>query len=132
MVRAEASVQSEIMLRLRAGAWPVIACPIPNGMWLGAKEPAERVMAARIIAKMKAQGALVPGMPDLVLLWRNGSACIELKRPKSRDLFHTRPAGRPSAAQTELAERAAQLGVNHAFCDSWDQVRSRLTEWGAT
>ena len=130
-LRAEASLQQEIFLRLRAGGWPVIACPIPNGIWLGGKTPADRIMAARIIGKMKAQGMLVPGMPDLCVLWAGGGGAIELKRPKSRDLFRTRPAGRPNDAQIELAERATELGINHAYCSSWQEVRDRLVEWGA-
>lgn len=120
------------MLRLRAGGWPVLALPIPNGIFLGGKSPAERTMAARIVAKMKSQGMLVPGMPDIVLAWRDGCALLELKAPESRDLFgKRRPAGRPSEAQKALAERAAELGINHTYCTSWEELRERLIEWGA-
>lgn len=128
--QAERALQAEIMLRLRAGAWPVIALPIPNGVWLPARSEAERTIAARVIARMKADGMLVPGAPDLALLWAGGGAMVELKRPKTRDLFGTRPAGRPSEAQTTIAAFAAQLGVRHAYCSSWDDLRTRLAEWG--
>ena len=79
---------------------------------------------------MKADGMLVPGAPDLVLMWPGGGAMVELKRPKRRDLFGTRAAGQPSNAQAVTAERAVELGIHHAYRSSWDDLRSRLTEWG--
>lgn len=128
--QAERALNAEVMLRLRA--WPVIAFGIPNGIYMPARTEAERSLVARIINRMKADGQLTPGAPDLVCLWRGGGAAIELKRPRARDLFGvTQRAGRPSAPQMDLAERAAQLGIHHAFCDSWDSVRDRLIEWGA-
>ena len=129
--QAERALQSEVMLRLRAGAWPVIALPIPNSIYFPARSDSERSMIGRVINQMKNAGMLVPGAPDLVCLWRGGGAAIELKRPKSRDLLKARPAGRPSDVQIEFAERAALLGIHHAYCDCWEQVRDRLTEWVA-
>jgi hypothetical protein len=85
-------------------------------------------MAARLVARMKADG--LPGAPDLVLLWPEGGPMVELKRPKGRDLFRTRPAARPSEAQAAIAARAAQLGIRHAYCSSWDDLSARLAEWG--
>jgi hypothetical protein len=117
------------MLRFRAGAWPVIALPIPNGLWLLARSEGERALAARLIARMKVDGMLLPGAPDLVLLWAGGEAMVELKRPKSRDLLGaTRPAGRPSKAQVSIATHAAELGIRHAYCSSWNDLRSRLLD----
>jgi hypothetical protein len=104
---------------------------VPAGTWIPARTAAEKNLVARIVARMRADGMLLPGAPDLVLAWRDGAALVELKRPKSRDLFgHVLPAGRPSAAQTELAERAARLGVRHAYVTSWDDLRTRLGDWG--
>jgi hypothetical protein len=108
----------------------VIALPIPNGLWLPARSEAERALAARLIARMKVDGMLLPGAPDLVLLWANDCALIELKRPKTRDLFGTRPAGQPSDTQAALAARVVQLGIRHAYGSSWDDFRARLAERG--
>jgi hypothetical protein len=129
----ERALQQEVMTRLRAGAYPVLAMSIPNGVFLPAHSKEEREIAARIISQMKASGQLVPGAPDLAVFFRGGhGALIELKRPASRDLLGNRiPAGRPSQEQRHFAERAADLGVHHAFCTSWDEVRARLAEWGA-
>jgi hypothetical protein len=130
-VQAERALQSEIMLRLRAGGWPVIALPIPNSIYFPARTDAERSIIARVINQMKNAGMLVPGAPDLALFWAGGGGTIELKRPKAQSLIGSRPAGKPSAAQTEFAERAAALGTNHAYATRWEEVRDRLIEWGA-
>jgi hypothetical protein len=131
VIAAERSLQAEIVARLAVSTWPLIALPIPNGLWIPARGPAEKSLVARLVARMKADGMLVPGAPDLVLFWRDGGALVELKRPKSRDLLgRIAPAGRPSAAQGELAERAARLGINHAIVHSWEELRQRLGEWG--
>lgn len=131
--QAERALQSEVMIRLRAGGWPVIALGIPNSVWIPARTAAEKSLVARLIARLKADGMLVPGAPDIAVFLPGGrGGMIELKRPRSRDLLGTKPAGRPSPAQIDLAERAAQLGCNHAYCTSWDEVRDRLTDWGVS
>jgi hypothetical protein len=132
MRQEERALQAEIMLRLSSRTWPVIALPIPNGIYLPAHNEAERAIVVRIVNRMKSDGMMTVGAPDLVILWRAGGALVELKRPRSRDLLgRLTPAGRPSAAQSELAERARRLGINHAFISSWDELRQRLGEWGA-
>lgn len=131
-VQIERALQSEVMVRLRAGAWPVLALPIPNGVWIPARDDAEKEIVRRIIARMKADGLLLPGAFDLSLHWQGGGGIIDLKRPASRDLLGRRsPAGKPTDEQKELAERADRFGINYAFCTSWDDVRDRLREWGA-
>jgi hypothetical protein len=85
---------------------------------------------AMIISSMKRSGQLVPGMPDLVLLWAGGCAAVELKRPKARDLLRTRAAGKPSDSQIAFAERCAELSINYACVTSWDELRDRLIDWG--
>lgn len=128
-LQAERTLQQEVAWRLKP--LPILALPIPNGLWIPARNDAERSIVARVIARMKADGMLLPGAPDLVLLWRGGAACVELKRPKSVDLLGARPAGRPNNDQRFVAECCAALGVPHAYCTSWDELRQRLTEWGA-
>jgi hypothetical protein len=127
-VQAERSLQAELAWRLKA--MPLLALPIPNGLWIPARTEAERSLVARIIARMKADGMLLPGAPDLVLMWADGCAAIELKRPKTRDLFGARPAGRPTDDQKWFAERCAELGVHHAYCTSWDELKAKLDAWG--
>ncbi len=130
--QTERALQSEVMLRLRAAGLPVIALPVPNSIYFPARSDAERSIIARVVSQMKAAGLLLPGSPDLVLFWRGGGGMIELKRGASRDLLGKRtPAGRPSEAQLDMAERAAGIGVPYAFCTSWEAVRDRLGEWGA-
>lgn len=132
MIATERALQQEIMLRLGCGGSRVIALPIPNGIYLPARSEAERAIVARLVARLKADGMLLPGAPDLALLWPGGGAMVELKRPRSRDLLgRTLPKGRPSAAQSELAGRATRLGINHAFVSAWDELRERLAGWGA-
>lgn len=130
MIRlSERTLQQEVMLRLRA--WPVVALPIPNGIWIPARNEAERSLVARIVARMKADGMLIAGAPDLVILWCGGAAMIELKRPASRDLLgNSKPAGRPSETQKEMARRCADLRIKHAYVTSWAELQARLTEWG--
>lgn len=130
--QVERALQSECMLRLRAGGWPVLALPIPNGVWIPARDEAEKAIVARIIARMKADGLLLPGAFDLSLHWRGGGGIIDLKRPASRDLLGKRaPAGKPTVEQLDLAERAQRYGINYAFCTGWEDMRDRLREWGA-
>ena len=127
-LQAERALQAEVMLRLRA--WPVIALPIPNSVYFPARTDAERAVIGRVISQMKNTGMLVPGAPDLILIWRDGAAMVELKRPKASDLLGKRPAGRPTEAQIGMERRAADLGIKHAYVTSWDELHDRLGEWG--
>jgi phosphoketolase len=113
----ERSLQAEVMLRLRA--WPIIAIPIPNGIWLPARTEAEKTLAARLIHTMKAMGMLTPGAFDLSLHWCDGSALVELKTER----------GKLSDEQRAFAERAEHCGVRWAVVRSWDEMHARLVEW---
>lgn len=79
-----------------------------------------RALAGRSNASARNDGVATAGRR------RQGGGAVKLKRPKDRTL----PTGRPSGAQSELADRAARLGINHAF-SSWDEQRQRLAEWAA-
>lgn len=128
-MQAERVLQQEVMTRLRC--LPVLALAIPNSVYFPARTEAERSMIARVIHRMKASGQITPGAPDLVVVWNGGAGLIELKRAAQRNLLGTRPRGRPSESQIEIAEQAAALGLNHAYCTSWEEVYERLVEWGA-
>ena len=55
----ERNLQSEILYRLNR--YPVVAIPVPNGIWLPARSEAEKGIVKRLIARMKTDGMLVPG-----------------------------------------------------------------------
>ena len=122
----ERSLQSEILLRLNR--YPVVAVPSANGIYLPARSEAEQSIVARIINRMKADGMLLPGAPDLVLLGEKGSLCVELKRPASRDLFMRRPKGRLSPEQKLFRDRCIAAGVAYLVADCWPDVEARLHE----
>ncbi len=129
----ERSIQSEIMLRIRAAAMPVMALPIPNGIWIPTRSDDEKEIVRRIVRRMKEDGLLLPGALDLAFVWGGGGGGImDVKRPASYDLFrHRKAPGRPSVDQKELVKRAAELGVNYAFVHSWQECHQKLREWGA-
>jgi len=107
----ERNLQSEILYRLNR--YPVVAIPIPNGIWVPARGEAEKGLVKRLIARMKTDGMLVPGAPDLVLMGEKGALCVELKREPSRDLFMKRPRGRLSPEQRAFKQRCADAGVGY-------------------
>lgn len=130
-VEAERTLLAEILLRLRASGFPVIALATPNGVHIPARTEEERQARARLVARMKADGMLLAGAPDLVLLWPGGGGFVELKRPAHRDIFGWHAAGAAGEDQKAFAARCARLGVHHAFCRSWEELLDRLGEWGA-
>lgn len=128
-VQSERILQEEFLWRLRA--YPILPLVTPNGLYIPARTEGERAIKARIISRMKADGMLVPGASDIVLLWGGGAALVETKRPAHKDVFGTHAAGTPSQDQIEFQRRAQRLGINHAYCRSWEQLKAQLGEWGA-
>ena len=122
----ERSLQSEILYRLNR--YPVVAIPIPNGIWLPSHNEAEKAVVARLMARMKTDGMLLPGAPDLVLLGEQGAVCVELKRSASRDLFGRRPRGRLSPEQKAFQQRCVNCGVEYLVASSWEDIEYILPE----
>ena len=122
----ERSLQSEILYRLNR--YPVVAIPVPNGIWLPARDEQERALVARLMARMKSDGMLVPGAPDLVLMGEKGALCVELKREASRDLLVKRPKGRLSPEQKAFRQRCVDCGVDYAVASTWEDVACLLPE----
>lgn len=120
----ERALQTEVMYRLNR--YPVIAVPIPNGTWIAPRGEEEHRIAGRLVARAKADGMLLPGAPDLVLLGERGSLCVELKRPASRDLFMRRPRGRLSPEQKAFRDRCVAAGVEYLVADCWEDVECHL------
>lgn len=120
----ERSLQAEVMLRLNR--YPVVAVPSANGMYLPAHNEHERALVARIVNRMKSDGMMTPGAPDLVLLGERGALCVELKRPVSRDLFGRRPKGRLSPEQKDFRDRCERVGVKYLVATSWAEIEPEL------
>jgi hypothetical protein len=127
----ERDLQREVMVRLRHAPVNALILPVPNGIWIPARSDTEKVLVARLIALLKADGLLTSGIADLLVLWRDGSGALELKRPASRSLIGKHhQAGRPSDAQKDFAASCVALGIRHAYCTSWPEVRDTLIAWG--
>jgi hypothetical protein len=127
-VQVERSLQTEFLWRLRQ--YPVLPFVTPNGIYFPCRSDSERLMRARIINRMKTEGMLLAGAPDLVLLWHGGAALVETKRPGFKDIFGYHAPGTASEDQQEFARRAEKLGINHAYCRSWNDLADRLLDWG--
>jgi VRR-NUC domain-containing protein len=122
----ERSLQAEVLLRL--GRFPVVCAAIPNGLWIPARTEQEKALVARIIARMRNDGQITPGAPDLFIAGARGALCVELKRPVSRDLFGRRPKGRLSPDQMAFKARCESAGVPYLVAYGWDDIASRLGE----
>jgi hypothetical protein len=125
-VQLERVLQAEILLRLNR--YPVVAVPSANGLWVPARSEAEQALVARIVNRMKSDGMLLPGAPDLVLLGAKGALCVELKRPASYDLFGRKPRGRLSPDQKAFKASCDAAGVPYLVAYGWDDIASRLGE----
>lgn len=126
MIATERNLQTEILYRL--ARYPVVAIPVPNGLWIAARGEAEERIAARIISRMKSDGMLLPGAPDLVLLGEKRAVCVELKRAASRDLFGRKPRGRLSPEQKAFRDKCIDTGVDYLVAQCWEDVEAVLPE----
>ena len=127
----ERLLQREIVLRLQAGPWPVVAAAIPNGVWLPSHSEDERRLVGRLMRRMKDDGMLTAGAPDLVVLGEAGGLYLELKRAAERDLFGKRTMrGQLSEAQREFRRRCEGAGVPYAVATSWQEARDALLAHG--
>ena len=122
----ERNLQTEILYRLNR--YPVVAIPVPNGIWLPAHNEAEKLVIARLMARMKSDGMLTPGAPDLVLMGERRAVCVELKRAASRDLFGRKPRGRLSPEQKTFQQRCVDCGVEYIVAECWEDVEALLPD----
>jgi hypothetical protein len=141
----ERALQQECLQRARF--LPLKMTSNLNGIWIPPREggevecphchavfvsPEQKQLVARIINRLKTDGLMIPGTPDLTVVWPNGGGFIELKRPASKDLFGVRaPAGRLSDVQRLYADDCQRLRINHGVAHTWDDVRMHLQTWGA-
>ena len=122
----ERSLQTEILYCL--ARYPVVACAVPNGIFLPAHNEAERVLVRRIVARMRDDGMLTPGAPDLVIAGERRCVMVELKRPASRDLFGRKPKGRLSPEQKTFQQRCVDVGVEYIVAECWEDIAAVLHE----
>ena len=122
----ERTLQTEILYRL--ARYPVVAIAVPNGIFLPARGDAERVLVRRIVARMRDDGMLTPGAPDLVIAGEKRAVMVELKREHSRDLFMKRPCGRLSPEQKMFKQRCVDAGVEYLVAYCWEDVQAVLPE----
>jgi len=128
---AERVLQREIMLRLGAGPWPVIAAPIPNGIYIPAHNDEERRLVGRIVRRMKDDGMLLPGAGDMIVASAAAACFLELKRPAERDLFGRRSVrGQLSDGQREFRRRCDVAGVPYAVAHDWREALEALRRHG--
>lgn len=106
-----------------------------KGTWTKLGNEGKRSLIVGAI--MKAMGML-PGAPDFVFLWENGSGWIELKAPAKRGAsdktgneIQLKAAGTLSHAQKDFRLWSQSEGVNHAVCYSVDAAIDTLKAWGA-
>ena len=93
-----------------------------------AHDDQERDLVRRIVARMRNDGMLTPGAPDLVIMGEKRAVCVELKRPASRDLFGRKPRGRLSPEQRAFRDRCVDCGVEYLVADCWEDVAAVLPE----
>jgi hypothetical protein len=124
MMQIERALQAEIVWRLKP--YPIVAVSIPNGVHIPSRDPAERDIAARIIKRMKTDGQFTPGAADMVLIGPKGGLYLELKRPRTHDLFTVRPKGQLSPEQKEFRAQCERAGVRYVVATCWAEVESSL------
>ena len=129
-MQIEKTLHEEVSWRLKTLRPDCLVLPVPNQFWIPTRTAAERELVDRLVARMKDDRQLVPGISDLLVLWSTGSGAIELKRPASRNLFGRVPAGRPSPAQKDFRQDCLAHGVPHIYAESWEDVRGALAAWG--
>jgi hypothetical protein len=128
--QAERILQREITTRLQFAPVAAVVVPSPNGIFLPTRSPTERDLVRRIVYRLKQDGALCPGAPDLLFLWATGCGCMELKRPAEKTLLGRQSAGQLSDDQKAFRALCQQLGIPYEVVMSWPQARDVLKAWG--
>jgi len=107
---SESQIQIAVMEHLRLRALPgVVAWHVPNG---GSRSKAEA-------GRFKAEG-VVPGIPDINILWAGHFYGLELKAEK----------GRVSPAQQDMHEQMTAAGATVAVAYGLDAAIRQLEAWG--
>lgn len=107
---SESAIQMAVMQHLRLRALPgVVAWHVPNG---GSRTAAEA-------GRFKAEG-VVPGIPDINILWAGHFYGLELKADK----------GRLSPAQRDMHEKLQSAGATVAVAYGLDAAIAQLEAWG--
>lgn len=113
----ERAVQRSIIKLLRVAFPKVFTFAVPNGAVL-AGNAGQR---ARQMGALLGDG-LVKGCPDICCLWANGSAMLEVKRPKG---------SRTSDEQKAIHALLGTLGIPVSIVRSPDEAHAALRAAGA-
>ena len=106
----EAGLQAAILELVRLRHPQALIFSIPNGGF---------VLEPRIVAKLKWQG-LVPGVPDLCVIWPDGHGWLEVKSE----------GGRLSAVQSTIQSMMRAMGQRVAVVRSVLDVMETFATWG--
>ena len=109
---AEARIQRAILEYIWAAYPDVICAAVPNGGF---------VLDKRVVARLKWLG-LLPGFPDLILIWTGGFALVEVKQP----------SGVLSDSQRALIPLLRSRGTRVAIWRSVQDADDGLRAWGVT
>lgn len=112
----ERSVQRAVLAMAKVAFPRVILFHVPNGAFLAGTE-AERKRQMGILLG----DGLLPGMCDLIAIWRGGVAFLEVKRP----------GGKLSDVQAEMLDRLALMGHDVAVVHSPSAAFDHLKACGA-
>jgi hypothetical protein len=108
--RKECDIHRDIVAMIATEAKPgVIAFHVPNGGW-------RKLTEAK---RLKAQGVL-PGIPDLIVLFECRSFGLEVKTAK----------GSLSGSQKLMRQRFARAGIEFEVARSVAEARHHLRSWG--
>lgn len=110
----------------RLNSCPVVTISVPNSIYFPARSQAERDIISRVVSQMKSTGQITVGAPDLCVASAKGCVFIELKRPRTKDLFTVRPKGRLSDDQKIFQARCTAAGVRYVVAYDWADVERSL------
>ena len=119
MSAPEFQLQKSICELFKTAYPQVLHFSVPNGAALCATgDPVGRQRAMREVSKLKVSGML-PGAPDLIIVWQGGWGALEIKADK----------GRVSTEQAWVHNRLRCLGHNVAIVRSLDDAIAAVKSW---
>jgi hypothetical protein len=102
-------------------------CPVPNGVKIGGKD---KLAIVRTVAKMKADGKIKPGAPDLMFVIRGRAVFIEIKPPPYRNLSGRLTIPKVERHQGEQHRRIRLAGGRLEVLTDVLQLQALLNEYG--
>lgn len=125
LVPTERQVQRAVLQMVKLAFPKVICFHVPNGVFLAGSEADRKRQMGILLGD-----GLLPGMSDLIAIWKGGVAFLEVKKP----------GGKLSDVQAEMHTRLALLGyecaVVHSPSAAFDHLKycgapTNMNEWPA-